>query len=40
MKNTDEAKRVKVKKGEMYYAVYERVIPSINTIDDLLNTIK
>ncbi len=40
MKNTDEAKKVKVKNGPMFWAVYERVNPEINTIDDLLNLIK
>jgi len=39
MKNTDEAKKVKVKNGNMYWAVYERVAPQINTIDELLNSL-
>ena len=37
MKNTDEAKKVKVKNGSMFYAVYERILPKIDSIEDLLN---
>lgn len=40
MKNTDEAKKVKVKNGPMFWAVYERIVPQINSIDDLLNSLK
>lgn len=40
MKNTDEAKKVKVKNGSMYYAAFERIEPKIDTIEDLLKTLK
>jgi hypothetical protein len=36
MKNTDEARKVKKKNGPMYWAVYERIKPIINSIDDLI----
>jgi hypothetical protein len=39
MKNTDEAKKVKKNKGDMYYAIYERVHPQINSISELYNFI-
>lgn len=37
MKDTDEARKVKKKNGPMYWAVYERVQPQINSIEELLN---
>ena len=37
MKNTDEAGKVMRNKGEMYLAVYERVIPKISSIKALIN---
>ncbi len=40
MKNTDEAKRVKKIGGKMYFAFYERIIPNINSIDDLIEANK
>jgi hypothetical protein len=39
MKNTDEAKKVQKVKGSMYYAVYERIKPEINTIEQLLQSL-
>lgn len=40
MKNTDEARKVRKKNGPMYWAVYERVQPKINSIEMLLNILK
>ncbi len=37
MKNTDEAGKVMRKNGEMFYAVYEKIIPNIKSIKSLIN---
>ncbi len=37
MRNTDEARKVQKKNGAMYIAVYERVKPNINYVEDLFN---
>jgi hypothetical protein len=39
MKNTDEARKVIKKDGPMFWAVYERINPKINSIKDLINTL-
>jgi hypothetical protein len=39
MKNTDEAKKVQKINGAMYYAVYERIMPKIDSVDDLLKVL-
>ena len=40
MKNTDEARKVIKKNGPMFWAVYERVKPNINSVVDLINALK
>ena len=35
MKNTNEARKVIKSKGEMYYSIYERVEPKIQTLDEV-----
>lgn len=40
MKNTDEARKVQKKMGGMYYAVYERIMPSIKSIGQLYKMLK
>jgi len=37
MRNTDEARKVKKVNGSMFIAVYERVKPKINSIEELFN---
>ncbi len=37
MKNTDEARKVMKKNGPMFIAVYERIKPKVNTVEDLFN---
>lgn len=39
MKNTDEARKVIKKNGPMFWAVYERVNPKINSIKDLIKAL-
>ena len=39
MKNTNEAKKVRKENKEMYYSIYERVNPEINSIQELYNTV-
>jgi hypothetical protein len=40
MKNTDEARKVIKKNGDMFYAVYEKIMPKINSIKALYNLLK
>jgi hypothetical protein len=40
MKNTDEARKVKKKNGEMFITVHEKVSNNIDSIDDLWNLLK
>jgi hypothetical protein len=37
MKNTDEARKVRKRNDPMYWAVYERINPKINSIEELMN---
>jgi hypothetical protein len=37
MKNTDEAQKVQRKSGPMFWAVYERIIPKISSVEELIN---
>ncbi len=37
MKNTDEARKVIKNNGSMFIAVYERVMPKINSIEELFD---
>ena len=39
MKNTNEAKKVIKENKDMYYSIYERVNPEINSIQELYNTV-
>lgn len=36
MKDTDEAKKVKKNNGKMFWAVYEKIIPQVNSIENML----
>ncbi len=36
MKNTEEAIKTLYRKGNMYFAVYEKVSPRINSIEELV----
>jgi hypothetical protein len=36
MKNTDEAKKVQKKNGAMFIAVYERIVPNVKSIEELI----
>ena len=40
MKNTDEARKVIKKGGDMFWAVYERINPKINSIQELIKHLK
>jgi uncharacterized membrane protein len=40
MKNTDEARKVIKNKGDMFYAVYEKIMPKIPSIKALYNLMK
>jgi tRNA (guanine-N7-)-methyltransferase len=40
MRNTDEAKKVAKKKGDMFFAVYEKILPKITSVKALYNILK
>jgi hypothetical protein len=37
MKNTDEARKVIKNKGPMFWAVFERVAPKVDSVQSLIN---
>ncbi len=39
MKNTDEARKVKRNNGSMFYVAWRRIIPKINSFNDLLSAL-